>query len=270
MSAVLFDGAKVIADYSLATPKDSLEHFLIMLKALVEPLLDKAKKAKAEVKGLGLGIAGMLDRQGQVMLKAPNLPLLDGVNLAGQISNKLNLAVKIDNDTNCFLRAEIKLGVGQKFNNAFGMIIGTGIGGAIWQDGKIYQGAHGSAGEAGWQVMDYKEGIRLEEAYHKLAQNNPASMAEEAYRGDVLAEKAYREIGYDLGVALANVVNLIDPEIIILGGGVANSGDLFLSQLKKTMKQYIMSPEAKKVKIVVGKLGPLAGAVGAALMVNGL
>lgn len=268
MSAVLFDGVKVIADYTLATPKDNLEHFMIMLKALVEPLLEKAKKGRIEVKDIGISIAGMLDKESQKMLRSPNLPTLDGAELAKEFTDKLGLPIKIDNDTNCFLRAEMKFGAGRKYANAFGIIIGTGIGGAWWHNGEIYKGVHGTAGEAGWVVIDYKEGVRLEEAYHKLMQNNPASLAEEAYRGDVLAEKTFKEVGYDLGVSLANIVNLIDPEIIIIGGGVSQSSDLFLSQLKKTMKQYIVPPEAKRVKVVVGKLGSLAGAIGAALLVN--
>jgi len=162
----------------------------------------------------------------------------------------------------------MKSGAGRKFNNVLGVIIGTGIGGAWWVNGQIYLGSHGGTRGPGWSIIDYKAGIGLEEAYHKLAQNNPASLAEEAYRGDVLAEKAYQEFGYDLGITLANIVNLIDPELIIIGGGVVESSNLFLSTAKKAMRQYVKNEEAKKIKIVKGKLGVNAGAIGAALLVS--
>ena len=269
MSAVLFDGKKVLADYMLVTPKDNLEHFMIMLKALVEPLEQKAKAGGLVIKGIGVGIAGMLDFEEKRIAEAPNLPLLNDLKLPASLAGRLGVGeIKIDNDANCFLRAEMKLGAGRKYKNAFGITVGTGIGGAWWHNGEIYQGAHGGAAEFGWLTVDFKEGIRLEEAYHRLTQSNPATLAEEAYRGDILAEKAYEEFGHYLGVNLANVVNILDPEIIIVGGGVIESSDLFLSRTKKIMRQYIKSPESKVVKIVKGKLGANAGAIGAALLVN--
>jgi len=269
MSAVLFDGDKVIADYVLATPKDNLEHFMIMLKALVEPLQDKAKAAGVAVKGIGVGVAAMLDFTENKVAEAPNLPLLNNIKLSENLAARLGVEqIKIDNDAHCFLRAEMKFGAGKKYKNAFGITVGTGIGGAWWSGGQIYQGAHGSATEVGWLTVDFKAGISLEQAYHKLMQNSPAALAEEAYRGDVLAQKSYDEFGHYLGISLANVVNLIDPELIIVGGGVIESSDLFLSRTKKIMRQYIKSPEAKVVKIVKGKLGANAGAIGAALLIS--
>lgn len=266
MNAVLFDGTKVLADYTLATPKDTLEHFLIMLNALIEPLLDKARQNKVIVKGVGIGIAATLDYQEGKVLTAPNIPLLNNQRLLALAENRLDLPIKLDNDANCFIRAEAKIGAGKKYKNIFGLTIGTGIGGAWWFNNGIYLGAHGGAGEPGWMVIDYQNGIRLEEAYHKLAQNNPATMAEEAYRGDILAEKSYQEFGHCLGIALANVVNIIDPEIIILGGAVVESSDLFLSKAKKTMRDFIHSKIAKKIKIVKSSLGEQAGAIGAGML----
>lgn len=269
MSAVLFDGEKAAADYTLATPKDNLEHFLIMLKALIEPLLDKTKVGGDLVKGLGLGIAGMLAFKENRIAEAPNLPFLNGFKLSADLAATLGVEqIKIDNDANCFLRAEMKLGASRKYKNAFGITVGTGIGGAWWHNGEIYQGAHGSAAEVGWLTVDFKEGIRLEEAFHKLMQNSPAALADEAYHGDILAQRSYNEFGHYLGISLANVINILDPEIIIAGGGVVESSDLFLARTKKIMRQYIKSPESKAVKIVKGKLGANAGAIGAALLIS--
>jgi len=267
MKAVLFDGEKPVADYLLATPKDSLSHFSIMLYALIEPLLKKAKQDKVKIKGIGLGIAGLMDRQEKKIIKSPNIPLLDGVKLANLLKNKTDLPVELDNDTNCFLRAEVKLGAGRKYKNIYGIIIGTGIGGAWWINNEIYQGSHEAAGEPGQMIIDLENDIELEKAYQRLTQNNPANLAEEAFRGDTLAQKAYEEIGHCLGLAFANIVNLIDPEAIIVGGSVAQSSELFFSKIKKIMRAHIMHPEAKKIKILKGKLGHSAGAIGAALLI---
>lgn len=269
MSAVLFDGEKVVADYLLATPKDNLEHFMIMLKALVEPLQNRANKDQAVIMGIGVGVAAELDYQENKILEAPNIPFLNGQKLPVNLAARLGVEViKMENDAHCFLLAEMKLGAGKKFNNVLGVIIGTGIGGAWWFNKQIYLGSHGGTRGPGWSIVDYKTGIKLEQAYHKLAQNNPATLAEEAYRGDILAEKSYQEFGHYLGVTLANIVNIIDPELIIIGGGVVESSNLFISTTKKIMRQYIKHDETKKIKIVKGKLGANAGAIGAALLIS--
>lgn len=269
MAAILFDGEKVIADSLLATPKDNIDHFMVMLKALVDPLLDKAREIKVKVEGVGLGAAGVVDSARKRVLHSPNIPIIDNINLADGLGALLELPVVMDNDASCFVRAEAILGAGKKYKNIYGIIIGTGIGGGWWFNGDIYNGAHGGGGEPGETVIDFGSGVRLEEAYHKLTQNNPAQLAEEAYRGDILAEKTFLEVGSFLGIAFANIVNLIDPEVIIIGGGVVESSGLFLSATKKSMQKYIDSAEArKKVKILKSKLGPMAGAIGAALLTH--
>jgi glucokinase len=268
MKAVLFNGQEIISDYLLATPKDSLEHFMIMLYALIEPLVQKAREDKIKIKGIGLGIAGIIDSKGEKIIKSPNIPILDGVGLVNLLEKKTGLPVKTDNDTNCFLRGEMKIGIGKKYNNAYGIIVGTGIGGAWWLNGEIYQGSHRGAGEPGRMIIDLENDIELEKAYQKLSQNNPANLAEEAYRGDDLAEKSYEEIGHCLGIAFANIINLIDPEVFIVGGSVVESSDLFFSKIKKTIRAYAMHPEAKKIKVIKGKLGQEAGSIGAALLIS--
>jgi glucokinase len=266
MCGILFDGERVLADYVLATPKDSLEHFMIMVKALIEPLEEKAAESKMAVSGIGLGIAAALDSTRQWALFAPNIKILNNVNIKQAFEQKMNRPVKVDNDVNCFLIGERALGAAKKYNNVFALMIGTGIGGAWYNNGGLYFGAHGMACEPGHMIVDFSNFIDFEKAYQKLCQNNAEQMAVEAYRGDVLAEKAYEEIGRMLGIVSANIVNLIDPEVIVIGGSVINSGDLFLSAAKKTMRHHIVSSEAKRIKLVKSKLGGMAGAIGAAIM----
>lgn len=264
MTSVLFDGKNVLSDFTLATPKDDLEHFVIMLGALIDPLLEKAKADKLKVQKIGIGIPGILENNKEKVLKCPNLSILDGVNLVKTLNDKLGHEFIMDNDASCFLRAEVKLGAGKGYKNVFGVTLGTGIGGAWWVNDGVYNGSHCTANEIGHTIINHAEAMDLEGAYHKLTQNNPGQLAEEAYRGDVLAEKIFQEVGALLGMSFAGIVNLLDPELIIIGGGVAGSGDLFLSEVKKTTEKYSLAPQ--KIKIVKAKLGPMAGAIGASLL----
>jgi glucokinase len=269
MNAVLFDGKNIIADYLLATPRDSLDHFMVMLKALVEPLLEKASEDKVKIIGIGLGIAGVIDYKEEKMLESPNLGIINGVKIGEELQKIINLPIVIDNDGNCFVRAEATLGAAQKYQNVYGIIIGTGIGGGWWLNNNVYRAVHGGSGEPGEMIVEFESGMLLENAYHKLTQFNPANMAEEAYRGDVLAEKAYDEVGALLGTAFANIANLIAPELIVIGGGVVEASNLFLARAKRTMREHIASSEVKKkLKITKSKLGTHAGAIGAALLVR--
>jgi len=274
MAAVLFDLEKkeVLADYKLATPKESLEKFLVMLYALIDPLVEKAKAQEIKIAGIGVGVPGVLaspteKNEKGLILRCQNVEILNNIELGEKIEKKYNLPVKLDNDANCFLRAELTLGAVKNSASVFGITLGTGIGGALSIDHKIYQGVHGSAGEICSLVADIVEGtpMLLEEVFHNLTQGNPYKLAEEAYNGDELAIKAYKEIGQHLGLALAGVVNLFDPEIIVIGGNVMASSDLFLSEVKKNLKNTTLSPKLKKIKIVPAKL-EYGGAVGAALL----
>jgi glucokinase len=265
IKAVLFNGEKTVLDSSLGTPQDSLEHLLIMISALIEPLSRRAEKDNKKIEGIGLGVPGIVDPYNVKISDAPNLPILNGIKLAEILSKRINLPVRMDNDSECFLRAEATIGTASKYKNIYGITVGTGIGGAWWNNGDIYYGAHGFS-EPGRMIIDFKEQTSLEAAYHKLTQSNPLNMAIERYRGDELARMAFSEIGHFLGLACANIINILDPEAIVFGGGVMASADLFLPELKKTLEKKVVKT-ATKTKILKSKLGLDAGAIGAALLV---
>jgi len=268
MMAVLFDGERVIEDYILATPKDSVEHFFIMINALIEPFFEIAKKDKVEIKGIGLGVAGIIDYKTRKVLRSPNIEIIENTDFVYQLEKKLGLPIFIDNDANCFLRAEVMIGVARKYNNAFAVVVGTGIGSAWWQNDDVYLGVDGSAGEISFNIIDFENKICLGEAYHNLTQRNPLNMSIEAYKGDPLAIKSFEEFGVIFGLTMTNIINTINPGIIVVGGGGAQASDLFFPEAKRTMKEYIHSEEAKKTKLVVSKLAGQAGAIGAALLVK--
>lgn len=268
IKAVLFNNekGKIIESDSLVTPKDNIEHFYIMINALIEPFIKKAFIDKIKIKGIGLSVAGLINHKEKIVIKSPNIPILNGVNIVKKLEEKLKLPIFIANDTDCFLHAEVKYGVANKYKNVYGIILGTGIGGAWWINDKIYKGSNSGAGELGRIIINFLDPTDIESIYQKLSQNNPEQMAEEAYGGDNLAEKSYEEIGKFLGIAFANIVNLIDPEIIVVGGSLIKSSDLFMSEINKSMKEYIMNPESKKIKILKSKLGEYSGAIGASLL----
>lgn len=269
IAAALLHQDKLIEHTILATPQDSLEHFLIMLKASLDPLTQIIKDNNGHLTHIGLGVPGVIDYEKVEISIAANLPILNKVKLPEELKKILNLPdtpMYLDNDVNCFVRAEALLGAGKKSNNVYGMTIGTGIGSGWYVNGEIYNGHHGGANEVGHMIVDFDHLITLEQAYHQLTQHNPALLAEEAYRGDILAEKTFAELGAYLGIALSTVVNLLDPEIIILGGRVLDSGNLFLDAAKDNLKKYTFSPNARSVRLVKGKLGPLAAAIGAGLL----
>ncbi|MBU3934368.1 ROK family protein, partial [Patescibacteria group bacterium] len=166
---------------------------------------------------------------------SPNLKLFEGLCL----KKFLNKNVRFDNDVNCFLRAEAKLGAVRGHRNVLAVAMGTGIGGAIINERSIYRGSHGSAGEFGFTII---ENGKTWEKLYQGTKNNPGK------------QKQIHALG------LANLINIFDPEIIVLGG----SGAILPNQ--ELMGKFILSPLAKKTKVVFGKLGPNAVAIGAALL----
>ena len=268
INAVLLKDKIVVESNKLATPTDNLNHFIIIFKAAVEPLFEHAAKAGGRVDFLGIGVPGTVNQHAGRVITCTNLPILDNLKLLSKLRTdlNLNLPMKLDNDANCFVRAEALLGAGQDVANLYGVTLGTGIGGGWWFNGEIYHGSHGGAGEICDMLIDLDNKITLEQAYKKLTQNNPRLLAQEAYEGDILAEKSFQELGAYLGMAFANIANLLDPELIIIGGGASASSDLFLATAQKAMKKHLASKESKKISIVKSKLGTNAGAIGAALI----
>jgi glucokinase len=268
MRAILIDRKnKVLEDYQLATPKDSLNHLLIMIKATIEPLIERANKDQMTIDSLGIGIAGTLDEDREKILVSPNLTTIENTKLLARLQTEFNWTwpMLMDNDANCFTRGEALLGAGAGLENVYGITIGTGIGAGWWYNGEIYAGASGAANELSDMLIDVDHQVTLEQAYQKLTQNNARLLAQEAYEGDILAEKAFAELGAYLGLGFANIVNLLDPSMLVVGGGVAAVSELFLGEAKRTMEENTPS-HRHKTKITQTKLGDNAGAIGAALL----
>jgi glucokinase len=205
----------------------------------------------------------------------------------------------VDNDANAVLLGECMAGAAQGARQAVVLTLGTGVGGAIVINGKLFRGAQGGAGEighctvqaegprcrcgnrgcleryvgAGYLVQRYlhlkgekAEGGRQKEESGKGT--TPADIAHRAKKGDPAAIKVFEEAGKRIGVACANLVNLLQPEVIVIGGGVAGAGRVLFDAIRKTVKERAFEPSWQGTRIVPGKLKGKAGILGAAALIE--
>lgn len=248
INAILFQNSGILRQFKILTPKKNIKKFLDQLEKLINKTMSGLDER--EILGIGCGIAGALDLGRGTILNSPNIKILNGFNIKNWLSKKFDCKVKIDNDARCFLRGEYLFGAGKGFKNIVGMTLGTGIGGGIIIDGKTFYGANDSAGELGHMILNVKrqnsslKTYDLEELTVKQARKNKFSKG------------ATKEFEKNLGIGVANIINILDPEIIIIGGGAAEAA-----------KKFIISPKSRKnVKILRGELGEDAGAIGAAAL----
>lgn len=288
---------KFLSAFREETPKQ--------LSRLVETLTDLLKKAIYEAKpakpiGVGLAIAGLIDFNAGKVVISPNLPFSQ-TPLGQIVQEKLSLPVYLDNDANLAALGEKICGFGQGIANFAFLTLGTGIGGGVIVDNKILRGYRGTAGELGHMVIkaggphcscgnygcleSLASGSALERMAKELLEEKPHSLlakkvrergpeglsgemvAELARAGDPDALNIFKEAGEALGIGMGNILNIFNPELIVIGGGAAQSADLMLGFARPLMLQTAVDPEAEKTKILLSKLGNNAELLGAAALV---
>tara|TARA_B100000745_G_scaffold81255_2_gene50276 strand:+ start:55 stop:945 length:891 start_codon:yes stop_codon:yes gene_type:complete len=251
------------------------------IKRLVDTL---ENKVNYKFKKIGIGTPGTLDPETQ-LLKNSNSQNLNKKSIKSDLENLLGKKVNIENDANCFALAETKFGaVKDQMPHAkivFGVIIGTGVGGGIIIDNKILYGKQGIGGEWGHTIikddgeMCYcgKKGCVESVISGRALQKYYTSLSGEKlsfkniYKNietDLNAKKTLKRMITYFGKGLSNVVNIIDPDIIVLGGGLSNTNELY-DQGYQELKKYVFNPTFK-TKIIKPKLGDSAGVYGAALL----
>ncbi|MFW5852604.1 MAG: ROK family protein, partial [Nanoarchaeota archaeon] len=228
-AALVSDTGKILREYSVKTPQKKAEIFNRLVDVISEVI-------EGTPVGLGIGIAGPFNRAtGRIY--PPNIKALYGLNIIKEMKKYIKTPFFIENDTNCFLVAEHKLGAAKKLKNVIGVTVGTGIGGAIIIDGKLYSGINGSAGEFGHMVIepsvdDVGRGVRgsLENLASGTAMLREAKMhMTDVFTGKDLfalenkhktAKKIISDSSRYLGLGLASLINIFTPEMIVLGGSV--------------------------------------------------
>lgn len=248
----------------------------IVIKNLVKAI---SRVMTKDVAGIGIGSPGPLDYRKGLIIRTKNIPL-ERVNLKKILEKKFNVPVFVDNDANCFALGEAVYGAGKKFDAVVGLTIGTGVGGGIIIEKKIFHGRN-DAGELGHTTINFK-GIKcncgnigcLEEYVSargiiRLAKGLNAKTPLEVYNlalmGNKKAINVFEKMGFYLGVAVANFVNIFDPDVVIIGGGISNAWKFFSKSMEKTVKEkaYVN----KNPKIVKGMLEN-AAILGAASLIR--
>ncbi len=256
--------------------------------------------APSNIRGIGIGAPGPLDVEKGVVYFAPNLPGWEDIPLKKILEEEFNLKVVLENDANAAVWGERCWGAGKGINNLVGFTLGTGIGGGIIIEGKIYHGHNYGAAELGHMTVN-KDGPLCNcgnygclEAYSsatgiknrireriKKGLRSPLlnldktesvdtislkSIFEVARQGDELTSEVVEEAITYLGIGVANMVNILNPEMVVLMGGITNEGDKLLIPLRKEVKKRVFPTNYKFLKITIGELGDKAGALGAATL----
>lgn len=228
----------------------------------VEALILKVAAGKP-LTGIGAGVPGIFDAKMGLLIKAPNTQFLNGWNVRIFLK-KFAGAVRIDNDSRCFLRGEASWGAARGYKNVLGVAIGTGVGGGIMVDGKMYYGASNGAGEWGHTI------IQIKSSPPKANPPQAEKFKVQSYGWEKLVgKKAFLKYGDRseiVGIGVANLVNVFDPDAVILGGGGVTSGSIRLDKVRHIARRYVISPFGKKTLIIKGRLGDAAAAIGAALL----
>lgn len=289
--ALIDDSGKIHAQLKQETPKgDSPKCVVEALVAAAEQCVQRL--AAGKVFAASIMVPGTVDKDNAVVAQVPNLHCLDNFGLKAALQERLGWPVVLENDANAAAMGETWLGAARGCRTVICVTLGTGVGGGIILDGKLWRGAHGSAGEIGHTTVDPFGGLKCKcgntgclelfasataivrmakeeiRRFPKSPLNADHLSAERVYdagkKGDELALAVFRRFGSYLGAGLANLINLIDPEIIVIGGGVVNGWELFAPDMQQQVKERAFRALAQQVKIVRAECGDNAGLLGAA------
>jgi glucokinase len=262
------------------------ENFFIAISELQQEVDD-------EINGIGIGTPGSIDfYRGQLIGKTPNIPHWTDAPIKKTLEQELNVPVWVDNDANVMALAEARVGVAKGYSYALCLTLGTGIGGGIILDNKVYRGSTFSAAEVGHITiqMDGKQcncgNIGCLEVYasapamidryrHKLKrtgllynddQLTTEFIFQKAAVNEYFAIETINETCDYLGAGITSLVNVLNPQIIVIGGGVANAGEAFIKRIEDVIRQRGMKANSQHLKVVRAQLGNDAGVVGAIML----
>lgn len=219
-----------------------------------------------KLSGIGIGVPGPVNHEKGLVYDCPNLSGWKNIEVRKMLSERWNVPVFVENDARVAGLAETRLGAAKGYRHVFYITVSTGIGAAIIIDGKIYHGADGAAGEFG--QMKLLDGSILEQkfagpAIERLFGTPTTQLAGLIEKNDPGAKCAISYLTHGIGTFLANIATLLNPQIIVVGGGVSQLGDLILDPIREKVASKAFSISAKNVKIVPAALHTDSGAVGA-------
>ncbi|HEX9891741.1 MAG TPA: ROK family protein [Actinomycetota bacterium] len=293
VAGILMDEeGRVLASREEETPAEDVEATMATIARVAMALRNEGSPV-----AVGIGAAGMVDHAAGVLRWAPNLAWTE-VAIGEQLSTETGLPAVVDNDANTAAWGEFRFGAARGVQHALVVTVGTGIGGGIVAGGRLQRGAHGFAGEVGHVIVEpggpvcgcgnrgcweqVASGRALDRLARRAAEDQPGGLigrlaagrpptgrvvAEAAVRGDRAAIEILREVGRRLGEGLAGLANVLDPEIVVVGGGVAEIGPAMLDPAREAFLRTVEAPAHRPdVPLVPAELGNQAGAVGAAAL----
>ncbi len=298
--AVLYDeDMGLIAQARAKTPSDKGgDAILASIVELASEACAQAGLDVSKVKAVGVAVPAPIDRESGTIIQAPNMGIKD-YPMGKKLAKALGASSFLENDVRAGVWGEFRKGALRGYKNAVGIFVGTGIGGGILLDGKLWGGSHGHAGEIGHMILQEggavcgcgqygclealasrsamaKDAVAaiasgksplLMERYGTDFRKMKSSVFEYALsEKDEAIQKIIARSAFWVGIGMANLVNVLDPEAIVLGGGViARFGDFYKKRAEESMKEHMLSGFAKGVKVLVSELGDLAVPTGAAL-----
>lgn len=265
----------------------------------VESLTRAAGTRLACVRGIGVGAPGPVDVSRGLVYSMVNVPGWHHVPLGRLLQRRLHRPCRVDNDVNLFTLGEWRFGAARGCRHVIGLTLGTGLGGGLILQGALFRGAGGAAGEVGHMVMEpdgppcgcgrrgcfeqlvnagavvrlarvalrHGRGPRHGGLRASRGRLSSKHVGEAARAGDARACRVWSEIGRRLGHGIANLVNLINPECVVIGGGVAKNWSLFAPALRATLQAEAMAVSVRSMRVVRARLGDQAGILGAAVLV---
>lgn len=290
-------GGEIVARSKSATPRSDDP------RDIVEAIIGAAKDCHDPgspaygVRAIGIAIPAMSIGEGGVVNKAANLPSLDGYALGPAVAERLNIPAALENDANAAAIGENWIGASRGIENSICVTLGTGVGGGIILNGRTLRGPDWSAAEIGHICVEplgppcgcgsngcveqYSSATAIVRMAGEIMGNYPASglhsqfdlSASDVYEagmaGDELAKEVFRRMGRYLGIALAGLINVLNPEVVVIGGGAAAGWDLFIGPLREEIAKRAYCEPAKRAKLVRALLGDDAGMIGAARVAFG-
>jgi len=270
IKAVAVKNRKVISSRINERFHQNLSGLLSSIEEMKEEFVLENRREK--IKGIGFSIANPLDKKRERLVSEHKFPKLQNRNLKKLLEKNLApYPVLLEHDSHAFLLCEKKIGIAKNLQNAYFLALGSSVGDALMINGQIIRGFHGSAGQIVDTVMELSKKTKLRKLFGSRYIKSTLKMStvdavKKAKAGNKNITKTLETMGYNLGAAVANVVNTIDPGVIIIGGGQLPAKKFFFPGIKRAIKEFVISKDAQKTKILWSKLGRFGGALGAALL----
>jgi glucokinase len=276
-------------------PTPKAEHADEIVRALVEAAREcesLSGERGERISALSVVVPGTVQIENGVVTKAPNVPCLDGFRLGAALESELRWPAILENDANAAAVGEIWQGAGRGARTVIMITLGTGVGGGIILDGELWRGIDGSAGELGHigveptgvacpcgsrgclevyasataivRMAREAQPRYLGSPLHRSESLTAKTVYQSGVEGDELALEVFRRMGLYLGVGLASLVNIFNPEVIVIGGGVADGWDMFIGHVREQVLERAFPIPARRVQIIKAERGDDAGLLGAA------